>query len=132
KSYIFPSLGITGLIYNLAIWADKIIFWFNPSISSSIIGPLRASVIYDVPIFLAYLSIVPGMGVFLVRIETDFAEQYDAFYNAVREGDTLAHIEHFKDQMVYAVRQGVYEIFKVQGLTVGILILLGPSLLRWI
>src|SRR4029077_5828312 len=128
----YLSLSLTGLLYNFGIWADKLIFWFTPSTSESGLGPLRASLIYDLPIFLAYLSIVPGMAVFLVRVETDFAEAYDHFFNAVREGDTLAHIEHFKDQMVYAVRQGVYEIFKVQGLTVGILILLGPSLLRWI
>jgi uncharacterized membrane protein len=131
-SKVYYSLAFTGLFYNLGIWADKLIFWGDPLTSEPVIGPLRSSIIYDLPIFLAYLSIVPGMSIFMVRVETDFAEQYDAFYNAVREGDTLTHIEHFKDRMVYAVRQGVYEIFKVQGMTVVVLLLLGPTLLRWI
>lgn len=126
------SLAVTGFFFNLAIWADKLLFWINPGTSEPVIGPLRSSIIYDLPIFLAYLAIVPGMAIFLVRVETDFAEQYDAFYDAVREGDTLTHIEHFKDRMVYAVRQGIYEILKVQGLTVVVLLLIGPSLLRWI
>lgn len=130
RRQVFYSLAATGLFYNIGIWADKFIFWFNPLTSEPVIGPLRASVIYDLPIFLAYLSIVPGMAVFLVRLETDFAEQYDAFYRAVREGDTLAHIERVKDNMVYAVRQGIYEIFKVQGLTVAILFLSGPIILQ--
>ncbi len=130
RRQVFYSLAATGLFYNIGIWADKFIFWFNPLTSEPIIGPLRASVIYDLPIFLAYLSIVPGMAVFLVRLETDFAEQYDAFYRAVREGDTLAHIERIKDNMVYAVRQGIYEIFKVQGLTVALLFLGGPIILQ--
>ena len=130
RRQVFYSLAATGLFYNIGIWADKFIFWFNPLTSEPVIGPLRASVIYDLPIFLAYLSIVPGMAVFLVRLETDFAEQYDAFYRAVREGDTLANIERIKDNMVYAVRQGIYEIFKVQGLTVVILFLGGPIILQ--
>ncbi len=126
---VYLSLAATGLLYNAGIWADKILFWLNPVTSEVVIGPLRASPIYDIPIFLAYLSIIPGMAVFLVRIETDFAESYDQFYNAVREGDTLQHIQLLKVRMVIAVRQGIYEIFKVQGLTVVILYLLGPTIL---
>lgn len=118
RRQIFPTLIFTGLFYNAAVWADKFIFWFSPAVSQSIIGELRASVIYDIPIFLAYLSIVPGMAVFLVRMETDFSEAYDRFYNAVRDGDTLERINRFRDDMVLVARNGIYEIFKVQGLTI--------------
>jgi len=132
KKKIFISLAFTGFLYNFGIWVDKFIFWFYPTTSEQIIGPLRASVIYDIPIFLAYLSIIPGMAVFLVRMETDFAEAYNNFYTSVREGDTLIHIERLKDEMVITIRQGIYEIFKVQGLTVVLLYLLGPLILVWI
>jgi hypothetical protein len=44
-------------------------------------------------VFLAYLSIIPGMAVFLVRIETDFVEYYDKFYDAVRSGGSLEYID---------------------------------------
>ena len=74
------TLAATGFLYNLGIWIDKLLFWFTPSTSEPVLGPLRASIIYDMPIFLAYLSIVPGMAVFLVRVETAFAEQYDGFF----------------------------------------------------
>ena len=127
KSYY--SLAATGLIFNLAIWADKLIFWLVPATSQQVIGPLRASIIYDLPIFLAYLSIIPGMSVFLVRMETDFVESYDNFYSAVREGDTLEHIWLYKDGMVLNIKQGIYEIFKVQGLTVVLLFLAAGPLL---
>jgi uncharacterized membrane protein len=129
RRQMYLSLILTGFLYNLAIWSDKFLFWFNPATSEAVIGPLRASLIYDIPIFLSYLSIVPGMSVFLVRIETDFVECYDAFYDAVRGGDTLANLQRLKDRMVYVVRQGIYEIFKVQGLTVIVLILCGRYLL---
>lgn len=126
---IFISLSLTGFFFNAGVWADKIIFWFHPNTSQLIIEPLRASVIYDFPIFLAYLSIIPGMAVFLVRMEADFAEQYDNFYSAVLKGDTLDNIEHHKVQMVYTARQGIYEIFKIQGITVVLLILWSKEIL---
>lgn len=130
RHQVFVSLAFTGLFFNAGIWADKFIFWMNPLTSDAVIGPLRSSVIYDLPIFMAYLAIIPGMAVFLVRIETDFAEHYDQFYEAVRSGDTLSRIFFLKDQMVFSVRQGVYEILKVQGATVIIVGLSAEHLLR--
>ncbi len=130
KKQIFVSLAFTGFFFNLGIWADKLIFWFYPDTSQPVIGPLRASLIYDLPIFLAYLSIIPGMAVFLVRMEADFAEQYDLFYTSIREGDTLQRIFYRKDRMIYTARQGIYEIFKVQGMTVVLLLLWGQDILR--
>lgn len=128
-SQVFPTLIFTGLLFNAAVWADKFIFWFHPDTSQQIIGVLRASVIYDLPIFLAYLAIIPGMAVFLVRMETDFSEAYERFYNAVRQGDTLGRINGFRDDMVLVARNGIYEIFKVQSLTVILLFLWGEKLL---
>jgi len=132
RKQVFISLLFTGLCYNLGIWIDKIVFWFNPSTSNHVIGPLRASMLYDLPIFLAYLAIIPGMAVFLVRIETDFAEWYDRVYSAIRGGETLQHIGQLKQQMILSVRQGLLEICKVQGLTVVLLFLVAPKLLAWL
>ena len=45
RRQVFVSLLLTGLCYNLGIWIDKFIFWFNPSTSDLVIGPLRASIL---------------------------------------------------------------------------------------
>ena len=126
------SLIWAGFLYNLAVWADKLMFWFYPDTSQSIIGPLRASLIYDLPIFLAYLAIIPGMAVFLVRIETDFVEYYEKFYDAVREGGSLDHIETMRDNMLFTVRQGLFEIVKIQAIAVLLVFVLGEKLLDWL
>lgn len=132
RSQIFPSLVITGLLYNLAIWADKFIFWFNPQTSVDIISPLRGSELYDLPIFLAYLSIIPGMAVFLLRMETDFVEQYTKFYDAINKGATYQRILQIYNEMLATIRRGFIEIFKVQGVTVIILLAMGDKLLVWV
>lgn len=129
---MYISLVWTGLFYNMAIWVDKILFWFSPSTGQQVIGPLHASPIYDFPIFLAYLSIIPGMAVFLVRIETDFVEYYQRFYDAVRDGGSLDQIEMLRNEMVFTVRQGLGEIIKIQGITLLIIFMLGKSLLEWL
>lgn len=130
RSQAVYSLGVIGLLMNAGVWADKLVFWFNPRTSSPVIGPLRYSQIYDLPIFLAYLSVIPGMAVFLLRVETDFAEQYQRFFRLVREGAPLGPIGEARQEMVRAVRRGIYEILKVQGLTVLLLLLAGRELLE--
>lgn len=128
---MYRSLIVTGLFYNLGIWVDKFIFWFHPATGSVVIGPLRASLVYDLPVFLAYLGIIPGMAVFLVRMETDFVEYYDRYYDAVREGGSLSYIQEMKDEMVRVAREGLYDIVKIQGIATIVVIVAGRQLLQW-
>jgi uncharacterized membrane protein len=130
RRYAYPSLVAIGLLYNLGIWVDKFMFWYAPSTGQPVIGPLHASIIYDIPVFLAYLAIIPGMAVFLVRIETDFVEYYDAFYNAVRGGSSLEHIEDMRNTMVQTIRLGLYEIVKVQAISALLLFVAGTWVLK--
>lgn len=129
---LYLSLIATGFLYNVGIWVDKFIFWLNPSTSHQVIGPLRSSMLYDLPIFLAYLAIIPGMAVFLVKIETDFAEWYDKLFNAVRDGGSLSYINHARDEMTNTIRDGLFSICKIQGVTIFILLLFAPTILDWL
>lgn len=130
KKRMFASLIWTGFFFNLGVWIDKYIFWYTPSTGKSVIGVFHASLIYDLPIFLAYLSIIPGMAVFLVRMETDFVGFYQKFYDAVRDGGTLDYIEEMRDEMVETARQGIFEIIKIQAMAVLIVFVAAPALLR--
>jgi uncharacterized membrane protein len=128
---MLPSIMAVGFIYNLAIWLDKFIFWYAEGTGQPVIGPLRASIIYDLPVFLAYLSILPGMAVFLVRMETDFVEYYQRFYDAVRQGATLEYLEELRNEMVITVRRGLFEIIKIQAIAALVVFIAGPKLLEW-
>ena len=132
RGRMFPTLMAVGFLYNLGVWADKFMFWLYPDTSQPVIGPFRASLIYDLPVFLAYLSIIPGMAVFLTRMETDFVEYYERFYAAVRDGGALGQIEEMRDEMVFTIRQGIFEIIKIQGIATLTIFVAGPALLRWL
>lgn len=132
KKLRYPTLMWIGFLYNFGAWVDKLIFWYFPPTSAEVIGPFRASVIYDLPVFLAYLSIIPGMAVFLVRIETDFVEYYDGFYSAVREGGSLESIEKHRNGMVDTVRNGIFEIIKIQSIAILLLFVVGERLFTYL
>lgn len=132
RRHWYLSLTFGALAYNLAIWVDKFYFWFAPHLGQPVIGLLRSSLIYDIPIFLSYVATLPGMAVFLVRMETDFAEKHRHYYGAIHAGATLAQIAEAKDGMVETIRQGLLEIAKIQGIGVLFAMIWGPTMLRWL
>jgi uncharacterized membrane protein len=127
NSDFYWSLGFAGLFYNLGVWVDKFIFWYHPATGHIVIGKLHASVVYDMPIFLAYLSILPGMAIFFYRLESDFAEKYDLYYDAVRSGGTLKSIKQYKNGMTEVIRHAIHEILMIQGIIDVILFLSAPT-----
>ncbi len=98
--------------------------------SEPVIGPLRSAFIYDPPIFLAYLAIIPRTAVFLLRMEADFVDRYDAFFNAIREGDTLPSIRRLKKEMIDTIQASFIEIFKIQMITSVVLIFAADQILN--
>jgi uncharacterized membrane protein len=119
----------TGLLFNAGVWADKLLFWLSSGPGQRVIGDLHGSMIYDKPIFLSYFTLIPGMAVFLLRMEVDFVRAYDRYYGAVRDGGALTEIRAYRTEMVVTAREGIYDIVKVQGFTLLGLIALGPPLL---
>ncbi|PID45497.1 MAG: histidine kinase [Proteobacteria bacterium] len=132
RQNIFPILIFIGLFFNMGVWVDKWMFWAAPSTSNDINGVLRASVIYDLPIFLAYLSIIPGMASFLLRIETDFVATYQSYYAAVNHGATLGQIEEKREEMTQSIRHAYAEIIKVQGVTVLLFFIMAEDIINWL
>lgn len=113
-----PSLALLGFLLYLGNWMDKLLFRYHPATGQPVIGPLHASYLYDFPIFLAYLTVLPGMAVFLLRIETDFVEHCSAFYKAINQGAALGEISAHRNQMVSSIRSGLYEVLKIQFLII--------------
>ncbi|MCB1098848.1 MAG: exopolysaccharide Pel transporter PelG [Verrucomicrobiae bacterium] len=113
----FPSLALTGILYNVGIWGDKLMFWWVSEHRLQISGALYAAPQYDVAIYLSLLSIVPGMAVFFLKLETDFAERYQAFFDAIDGGKTLSQIVACREAMTESLRDGFRHLLAVQGIT---------------
>ena len=132
RKTFYWSLGFAGLFYNLGAWVDKFIFWYHPLTGYNVIGKLNASVVYDMHIFIAYLSILPGMAIFFFRLEADFAEKYDLFFDAVRNGGTLEIIQRYRNEMVDIIRHAIREVIVIQGIVNIILFLSAPAIFNYL
>ncbi len=118
----FPALACCGFFYNIGIWADKLMFWWFSDSHTQIRGSLYAAQLYDTAIYLSLLSIVPGMAVFFLKLETEFADRYQAFFDAIQDGGSLTDIRQAKQNVIDTLRAGLSQLFKVQLLTTTILV----------
>jgi len=126
KSY--PTLVAVGFVYNLAIWADKFIFWFGRP-GQQLDAFLHSCDVYDVPMFLAYLTIVPAMSLFLIRIETSFYQYYKNYYGAIVGKKSLKSIRQQKEAMVDSIKLSILRLLKIQGSITLLAILAVPYLI---
>lgn len=117
KRRAYYSLAFAGFFYNFGIWADKFVFWFSPLTGESIFANIRTSVVYDIPVILSYVSLLPGMAVFFLKIEVEFAERYDEYYKAVREWGTLELLYKTANRMIEGAKAVFYETLRVQTIT---------------
>lgn len=123
------ALAGCGLVYNLGIWIDKPLHWWFSPYGEQVAGALYASPLYDQAVFLSFLSVAPGMAVFLLTLETTFAGRYAEFFRLVVEKGTLAEIVRTKAEMSDALRDGMIQLIKFQGaVTLGLILVAGRLL----
>jgi uncharacterized membrane protein len=122
----YPGLILCGFLYNLGIWVDKILFWHLSAENRTVSGVLHASPEYDLAIYLSLLSIVPGLTVFFLRLETDFADRFNQFFYATNRGGRLVDIVAAKERMIDSLRSGFIHLLSTQAIvTLSLLIYAG-------
>jgi uncharacterized membrane protein len=109
----FPRLVALGVLYNAAIWIDKMVFWFTDGIGDH--PWVRYHPLYDTCSFFAYLTVVPALAVNLVRLETSFYETYRAYYGAILGGLPLREISIRRKKMFENLKESTIRLLRVQG-----------------
>lgn len=110
----YNDLIWSTLFYNLAIWVDKYIFWQTTITSSHVIGLLRNSPIYDFPIMVSYVFMIPGITVFFISAETNFAEKFTKFFEIIHNSSTLNEINYALQEMTIIAKQSIVYITQTQ------------------
>src|SRR2546426_5235875 len=109
----YRALAVAGTCYNAAIVADRVVFWC--SAEGRRVSSWFWTSPYDTAVFLAYLSVVPSLTIFLVRVETDFYDRFREYYGAVSKHGTLAQVLHAKERMAECLRESLRRVFLAQG-----------------
>lgn len=110
----FPSLAIAGMAYNTAIWIDKILFWYSED-GIQIHSYFRTHFPYDSAMFIAYVTILPTLAIFLLRIETDFFLRYKNYYGTILQKAPLSMILQRKREMMDVLKEALGTVIIWQG-----------------
>ncbi|WGS64179.1 exopolysaccharide Pel transporter PelG [Marinitoga aeolica] len=81
-----------GFTYYLALWIDDFITWHSKNFGEIPLKGFHFSFIYDSPMFLAYLTIIPTATMFILVLETRFYKTYKLFYDSLIEGYNYSEI----------------------------------------
>ncbi len=127
----YPQLVGIGLFYNLSIWVDKVVFGLSEY------GRLSAERFptynqYDSSMFLAFTTVVPAMGIFLARSETDFADAYKAYYDDIFFRRPLDKILESKDVMTGVMFRSLLDLCKVQGIITFLMVYFADDILQMV
>ncbi len=122
------ELALAGLFYNLAIWVDKWIMWLYAPERVVIIPGMPSYPDYDAAMFLAYLSIIPGLAMFVISVETSFFIQYLRFYRDIQKHVNFERIQKNLARITASLSSGLRSLIVLQGCIVIVLLLLSPRL----
>ena len=120
----YPTLAGAGVAYSAAIWIDKIVMWYSPS-GITIHSYFHTHFPYDSAMFIGYVTIVPTLSIFLLRIETDFYLRYKNYYGTILQKAPLELILRRKAEMLEVLRQALKTVLIYQGcVTIGAFIVM--------
>lgn len=122
-------LAVGGAVYYLGIWIDKWLMWTGPE---RVVLPsgLVSCPDYDSALFLACLTTVPTMALFVVHVEVRFFEQVHRFYGEIGGHAPLARIRQNQQALVDVLRTASRQIVLPQLVLVTGLLLVAPLLFR--
>jgi uncharacterized membrane protein len=128
---VYPALLGIGLFYNLGLCSDRMVFWlFYPEVER--VGPFVSYPSYELAVLLAYLSVLPGQALIVLRLETDFFRRCLEFSAAVMGRAGLSTLEALRKEIEASLSLSLERVVAVQGSFTLVSMLLGPQLLSWL
>jgi uncharacterized membrane protein len=115
-SYLFQMkrLFFSGLFYALGLYVHNFVFW-TTDLSVVVKDSYISAPTYDVATYLAMLTNISLMVIFIVKVETSFHNRYKIFSEAVI-GATLRDIEKAKNDMFRLLVQQISYVAQVQAI----------------
>ncbi|HEY9722577.1 MAG TPA: exopolysaccharide Pel transporter PelG [Oscillatoriaceae cyanobacterium] len=122
-------LAVAGLCYATGLWIDKWLFWNHAGTAWVIAGPLQVSPVYDDAMFIAALTALPGLALFLLKAEPAFNLQYRAYLRTFAVSDPAAGGQA-RTRMLRTLREGLSWVLGVQGAFTLLVALFAPEISR--
>lgn len=129
----YYELALAGFFYNAAIWVDKWLMWmYAPESIEADNTRMFYYPDYDSGMFLAYLTIIPAMAIFIFSIETNFFLRYQRFYYDILEHKPLSKIRENHKKIIDTILNSSRNFFVIQGTITLICILCAAQFFEWL
>lgn len=124
----FPSLLFMGLFMSIGVFGHLIIAWFGPY-GRQVFGLFHDAPQYDIPAFIAFLSVMPTTIGFVTSCEVNFYPKYQHYFFLYNNGGTLKDIEQSELEMIQVLKKEIYYLAQKQLMTTLLFIIIGGFLL---
>ncbi|MCE3005963.1 MAG: exopolysaccharide Pel transporter PelG [Alphaproteobacteria bacterium] len=121
------ELALGGFFYNLALWIDKWIMWFAPE-AVQLPSKMRFYPDYDSAMFMAAMTILPSLALFVFSVETNFFNHYRRFYGNILAHASLKRIRSLQKNIQDSILEGGRNVMLMQGAIALLVILLAPQI----
>ncbi|MGG5461646.1 exopolysaccharide Pel transporter PelG [Clostridium sp. B9] len=109
----YYELFFVGILLSFGAYFPNIIVWLTPN-AEEVASTFRIAPFYDVPSFYAFLSIIPSVVMFTVKVETSIYPKYKEFYNFVRESGSINEIRRTRDMLIDSIVLHMTHMMEVQ------------------
>lgn len=124
-----PALAVGACASAIGTWADKWIMW-NGSFGERVSAGLIHAPLYDSPMFVASLTIIPALALFVTSLETSFFESYHAYFRAIEQHATLRRIAARVSAIESETRRTLISIMTIQVALCVVVLLMSPVLVQ--
>jgi uncharacterized membrane protein len=121
------ELAVGGFFYNAALWVDKWIMWYAPE-AVELPTKMRFYPDYDSAMFMAAMTILPTLALFVFSVETNFFHHYRRFYGNILAHASLRRIRQLHQQIMDAIMEGGRSLMLLQAVIAFLVILLAPQI----
>ncbi len=122
----YKFLFLTGVFYTLGIWIDKIVLWFLKG--DSVYGTfIHLFAEYDMPVYLANLTIIPGLVYFMIFSESNFYIMLKRMLLHLGTSN-LSSVKKDKYSLLKTVRSSLREQALFQGVITIALLMIAPDI----
>ena len=125
---IYGRLVLVGLFMNAGIYIQNMVYWMTDE-ATVVATTFRVAPFYDVPMFYAFLTVVPAMIFFIIFFETNFYDRYKDYYDQIVHGGGLKEMESSKKTMIRTLYQEYSGVMEIQLFFTIVFLLLGRVLL---
>ena len=124
----YSSLFFAGCFIYSGVYLHNFVYWLGPK-GVEVADRFLVMPFYDLPVFYAFISVMPTLVTFVVSVETSFYEKFRIYYLNILNGGTVTDIKGAKAAMQKTLIREISFLMEVQLLFTVLAIALGIKFL---